>query len=178
MNYLAEVGVEDGVDDRVEGGVEVAQPGDEHVHLHIWFCIWCCICICISNFLFVFVFVVWNFKLDVYPASGEFGEISNEDSEEHSFLQVVSTALLPHLIFMVTPITMKTTTIADTTPHKMFTRELSCSFLASNSCNSEKYWFWLCHLHNSFHHGSYMRSIWNPTWHKPSQTPTLTDHIA
>ena len=73
---LPEVGVEDGVDDRIEGGVEVAQPGDEHVHLHIWFCIWCCICICISNFLFVFVFVVWNFKLDVYPASGEFGEIS------------------------------------------------------------------------------------------------------
>ena len=39
---LAEVGVEDGVDDRVEGGVEVAKPRDEHVHLHI------CICICIS----------------------------------------------------------------------------------------------------------------------------------
>ena len=47
MNDLAEVGVEDGVDDRVEGGVEVAKPRDEHVHLHICICICVCICICI-----------------------------------------------------------------------------------------------------------------------------------
>ena len=37
MNNLAEVGVEDGVDDRVECGVEVAQPGDEHRNLGFTF---------------------------------------------------------------------------------------------------------------------------------------------
>ena len=37
MNNLAEVGVEDGVDDRVECGVEVAQPGDEHRNLGFGF---------------------------------------------------------------------------------------------------------------------------------------------
>ena len=32
--------------------------------------------------------------------------------------------------------------------------------------------------HVSFHYGSYMRSISNPTWHKPSQTPTLANSMA